>query len=97
MKVLAICIVYLLKACDRVLIYLFKSMFCKCGKNVILHPLKSDFTYKNIIVRDNVYIEASASFIVSVSQIVIDDKVLFDPHVTIRGGNHSSHIVGKLL
>lgn len=72
-------------------------MFLHCGKKVVFHPLKSEFFYKNISVGNNVYIGSGASFVASRSKIVIGDKVLFGPNVTIRGGNHSSHIIGKFL
>ena len=32
-----------------------------------------------------------------ISSIRIGDKVLFGPNVTIRGGNHSTHIIGKFM
>jgi len=97
MKIIGLFILYMGKVFDRTLMYLFKPMFYECGKNVIFHPTKSELLYKNIAVGNNVYIGSGASFIVSRSKIIIGDKVLFGPNVTIRGGNHSSHIIGKFL
>lgn len=85
------------KIYDRFLMYLFRGLFFSCGKNVIFYPTKSDLFYKNISIGNRVYIGAGASFIASVSHIYIADNVSFGPNVTIRGGNHAFHIVGKLL
>jgi chloramphenicol O-acetyltransferase type B len=77
--------------------YLYRSLFGRCGKNVVFYPTQSDFYYRNIYIGNDVFIGPGASFIAFISHIEIGDKVLFGPNVTIRGGNHSSHIVGKLL
>lgn len=77
--------------------YLYRSLFAKCGKNVVFYPTKSDFYYSNISIGDNVYIGPGASFIASVSHIHISNNVSFGPNVTIRGGNHSYHLLGKLI
>jgi acetyltransferase-like isoleucine patch superfamily enzyme len=97
MKIIAIIIIYFGKLYDRFLMHLYSQLFAKCGKNVKFFPAKSDFYYKNIRIGDYVFIGQGASFIASVSYIEIGDKVFFGPNVTIRGGNHSTHIIGKLM
>jgi len=97
MKLIALGILKLEKILDRLLMYLNRSLFQKCGKRTIFFPTKSDFYYKNISLGNNVYIGPGASFIASISNINIGDYTFFGPNVTIRGGNHSSHIVGKLM
>ena len=82
---------------DRSLMYIYKSMFASCGKSVRFYPNKSDFLYKNISIGNDVSIGPGASFIASVSHIYIGNKVIFGPNVTIRGGNHSTHIIGKFM
>lgn len=77
--------------------YSYRGLFKKCGKNVTFFPTKSDFFYKNIIIDNNVYIGPGASFILSKSSLRIMNNSFFGPNVTIRGGNHSSHIVGKFM
>ncbi|MEI7723708.1 MAG: acyltransferase [Bacteroidota bacterium] len=85
------------KVFDRFLMYLYRSQFAKCGENVFFFPTRSDFFYKNISLGNNVYIGPGANFIASLSSIEIADKVFFGPNVTIIGGNHSSHIIGKFM
>ena len=76
---------------------IFRSLFKSHGKNLIFYPTKSDFFYKNISIGDDVFIGPGASFIASRSYIQIGNKVMFGPNVTIRGGNHSTHIIGKQM
>lgn len=85
------------KVLDRIIMHINKALFNQCGTGVIFYPLHSDFFYRNIKIGDNVYIGPGASFIASISTITIGNKVMFGPNVTIRGGNHSSHIVGKMM
>lgn len=66
-------------------------------KECCFFPTSSDFYYKNIFLGNDVFIGKCASFIASISRIEIGNKVLFGPNVTIRGGNHSTHIIGKLM
>jgi acetyltransferase-like isoleucine patch superfamily enzyme len=97
MKVIAICFLLIGKIYDRTLMYLYRSLFKECGKNTIFYPTRSDFFYRNISIGDDVFIGPGASFIASLSRINIGNKTFFGPNVTIRGGNHSSHIIGKLM
>ena len=85
------------KISDRTLMVIMRSLFQKCGSNVRFHPISSDFYYKTIEIGNDVYIGPGAKFIASDSKIIISDKVLFGPRVSIIGGNHSSHIIGKLM
>lgn len=89
--------IFLTKSWDKLLMYIYRAQFYSCGKNVKFYPSKSDLYYKNIQIGDNVFIGQGASFIATVSYIKIGDNCLFGPNVTIRGGNHSSHIIGKLM
>jgi acetyltransferase-like isoleucine patch superfamily enzyme len=97
MKILALMFIYIHKIYDRSLMYLCRSLFGSCGKNVIFYPTHSDFIYKNIFIGNNVFVGPGASFNALISYIKIGDKVAFGPNVTIRGGNHSTHIIGKFL
>ncbi|MCU0458711.1 MAG: acyltransferase [Bacteroidales bacterium] len=85
------------KGIDRILMYLYRSLFAQCGRKVIFYPTKSDFYYSHISIGDNVYIGPGASFIATVSYINISNNVSFGPNVTIRGGNHAYHLMGKLM
>ena len=96
-KSLAKLFLFIGKVNDRLQMYLYKSLFCKCGKNVIFSPTTSYFLYKNISIGNDVSIAKGVSFIASISHIYIGNKVAFGPNVIIRGGVHSSHIIGKLM
>jgi acetyltransferase-like isoleucine patch superfamily enzyme len=85
------------KSYDRVLMYAYRSQFASCGSNVHFYPAQSYFFYKTIEIGNNVYIGPGAMFLASDSSIIIKDKVLFGPKVSIIGGNHSTHIIGKLM
>jgi acetyltransferase-like isoleucine patch superfamily enzyme len=97
MKLVATILLYTAKIWDRLLMYLYRSLWGCCGRNVVFFPTNSDFLYQNIFIGNNVFIGQGASFIASISYISIGDKTFFGPNVTIRGGNHSSHIVGKFM
>ncbi len=77
--------------------YLFKGAFRECGKDVVFHPSNSDFTYRNISLGSHVRIGVDARFWCTESSIKIADNVVMGPEVSIIAGNHSSHIIGKLL
>lgn len=88
---------YSYKIIDRLYMYICKHAFNLSGKSVIFHPLNSFFDYKNISIGNKVNIGENAYFEACRSHIFICENVFFAPNVTIRGGNHSSHIIGKLL
>lgn len=85
------------KVWDRFLMHLCKRYFRECGKGVVFHPTDSSFTYKNIMLGSHVSVGVNAMFWCSESSIRVSDNVVFGPDVKIIAGNHSSHIVGKLL
>lgn len=97
MKFIALLVLNIFKVYDRVIMILFRNLFKSCGKNVRFFPTKSDFYYETIRVGDDVFIGTGASFIATKSFIEIGNKVMFGPNVTIRGGNHSTHIIGKYM
>ena len=96
-KLIALLYINCIKIIDRIIMHLVRDLFAYCGKNVIFYPTKSDFMYKNISICNDVFIGPGASFIAAISHIYIGNKVLFGPNVTIRGGNHSCHIIGKFM
>lgn len=97
MKFIALGILYSKKILNRIFMFIFRSLFNKIGKNVIFHPINSVFSYSNISIGNNVSIGEYAYFMASKSHIYIGNNIAFAPKVTIRGGNHSSHLVGKLM
>ena len=55
------------------------------------------FTYENIYLGNNVSIGYNADFVATRSKIVIKDHVIFGPHVSIRGGDHRTNLIGKYI
>ena len=66
----------------------------QCGANVNFSPLDSVFTYETIYAGNNVNIGYHADFVATRSKIIIGDHVIFGPHVSIRGGDHRTDIIG---
>jgi len=97
LKALSLLHLYLRNAIDRMLMHLYRRQFAECGENVTFYPTLSDIYYKHVFIGSDVYIGPGASFVAIISRIKIGNKVIFGPNVTIRGGNHSTHIIGKFL
>lgn len=96
-KILGLFYVLISKSFDRLIMHFNSKLFASCGNNVVFFPTKSIFTYKNITIGNNVSIGFGANFIATLSHITIGDNTMFGSNVTIRGGKHSSHIIGKLM
>ena len=84
------------KAWQRIRMYLLRPAFKKYGRNFLFDP-DDLFTYETIEVGDYVSIGSGAKFIASESGIIIGNKVLFGPNVSIRGGNHNTSVVGRFI
>lgn len=72
---------------------ILKSLFKSCGTDVSFDP-NDLFSYSTISLGDHVYIGRGATFI-SIKDIVIGNKVMFGPRVTIIGGDHNTSELGK--
>lgn len=91
-------IAFLLKRIyNRIYIPKFRKKFASCGVNVNFSPWDSVFSYQSIYAGNHVNIGYHADMVASRSKIVIGDHVLFGPHVSIRGGDHRTDIVGKYV
>lgn len=75
---------------------LLRPAFRRYGHHFIFDP-DSHYSYRNIEVGDDVSIGPGATFLASESKIIIGNKVLFGPNVTIVGGNHNTSIVGRFM
>lgn len=96
MRILALIFIYLQKVLHRIWIYLYRPLFKKCGKNVIF-GMGCNFSYKNIIIGDDVFIGSGATFNSAISIVKIGNKVMFGPNVTIMGGDHRTDVIGKYM
>lgn len=80
----------------RLKMLLLKSAFRKHGKHFIFDP-DARYTYPNIEVGDDVSIGDGAMLLASESKIIIGNKVMFGPKVSLIGGNHNTSVVGKFM
>lgn len=76
---------------------LYKKRFERCGENVSISIIDSRFSYETILIGNDVSIGHSADMIASKSKIIIGDHVVFAPHVSIRGGDHRTDLIGKFI
>ena len=70
--------------------------FKNIGKKVYLGRY-SYFTPKNISIGDDVHIGQYNRFISTKAEIIIGNKVLFGPNVSIHGGDHRYDLIGKYM
>jgi acetyltransferase-like isoleucine patch superfamily enzyme len=75
---------------------LLRSAFQRHGKHFIFDP-RDDFSYNNIETGDDVSIGGGSCFLATESKIIIGNKVMFGPNVTIIGGNHNTSEVGRFM
>lgn len=69
------------------------SLFSKKGRNCYING-PGYFSYSNIELGDRVYIGKDCTLMASESKIIIEDNVVFGPHIFVIGGNHRFDIVG---
>ena len=84
------------RAWRRLLMLLMRPAFSKHGRNLIFDP-NDHFNYENIEVGDDVSIGTGAMLLATESRIVMGNKVMLGPKVTIVGGNHNTSVVGKFM
>ncbi len=72
------------------------SLFSKIGRNCFLNG-PGRFSYKNIILGNDVYIGVNSYFISSDAKIIIGNKVVFGPHVFLISGNHRFDVIGQYI
>lgn len=91
-------ILFLLKRIyNRIYIPRYKKKFGSCGDRVFFSPFDSIFSYSNIFIGHDVHIGYNADMVATKSRIFIGNHVVFGPHVSIRGGDHRTDIVGKFI
>ncbi len=73
-----------------------KAMFPKCGSHVYIGK-NSDITYKNVYIGNHVSIGRDAKFMCTRAKIIIEDHVMFGPHVFIIIGGHRTDIKDRFM
>ena len=86
---------YLVDACVTPL---YKCAMKRCGKNVYIRPLQSDFKgLWNLSVGDGTSIPKGSTFYCTIAPLTIGKKVVFGPRPTIITGDHRTDVVGKFM
>lgn len=75
---------------------LLRSRLKRCGRRVYLDP-RGIYSCETISVGDDVFVAPGAFFSATVSGVVIGNKVMMGPGVTILGGDHNTSVVGKAM
>ena len=96
MKLIARLFILIKKIIDRILMYIYCSLFLSKGKNIKFFPSNSTFSYGTIELGNDVFIGPRAYFS-SITKIKIGNKVMFGPNVTIIGGDHNTKEIGKYM
>ena len=73
-----------------------RPLFGRCGKHFSFDPA-GYYSFENIFVGDHVHLGRGATLMASESKILIGDKVVFGPYVTIIGGDHNISVVGSFM
>jgi maltose O-acetyltransferase len=79
-----------------VLAALYRPRFAAHGENFWFDPM-GQYSFSTISVGEDVSLGERACLIASRSRILIGSHVMFGPEVTIRGGNHRTDVVGRLM
>lgn len=73
-----------------------KGMLGECGKNVTIEK-NVRMNYKNVFLKDNVFIGEGALFMCTNAPICIGSHVMLGPHVTVITGDHRTDIIGRYM
>lgn len=76
--------------------YLKRGAFKSHGRNFVFDP-DGHYTFETIQVGNDVFLGLRPTMIASDSGIIIGNKVMFGPHVTIVGGNHNISVIGQYM
>jgi acetyltransferase-like isoleucine patch superfamily enzyme len=74
--------------------WLLRPLFARVGRNVVFDP-DGSYSFGTIEIGSDVFIGLGASF--SGQQVVIGNKIMFGPRVTILGGDHQYDRPGQFM
>ena len=80
----------------RIRSFICCKMFESCGKNVNVGR-KNTFSYKNMVVGNNVFFGSHSIYMSQNAKIIIGDDVLFGPRVMVITGNDRYDVEGKTI
>jgi acetyltransferase-like isoleucine patch superfamily enzyme len=75
---------------------ILRLAFKSHGKNSIFDP-NVFYSFQNIMAGNDVSIGKGAVFLAANSRIVIGNKVIFGPNVTIIAGDHNTGMIGRFM
>lgn len=96
LKWLARFLILLRKIWKKMKMLILKPAFFRFGKHFIFDP-DGSYTYENIQVGNDVSIGDGAIFLCSESKVIIGNKVMFGPNVTVVGGDHNTSMIGQFM
>lgn len=73
-----------------------KKMGC-CGKKFSFDPATSIITYQSLYVGNCVTLGGFSDLCSTNARIIIGNHVVFGPHVSMRGGDHRTDLVGRFV
>lgn len=80
----------------RILQTVYRPLFASFGRNFWFDP-EGNYSFGTIFVGDDVFLGVRPSLSATRSKIIIGNKVMFGPEVSILGGNHSAAQVGRFM
>jgi acetyltransferase-like isoleucine patch superfamily enzyme len=80
----------------RLLMFAYRPLFGAHGRNFWFDP-DGDFSFQTIFVGDDVFLGRQPSLSAAHSRIVIGNKVMFGPRVTIMAGNHNTSLLKRFM
>jgi acetyltransferase-like isoleucine patch superfamily enzyme len=76
--------------------YMLRPLFKKHGRHFYFDP-DSSFTYETIEVGDDVFIGPGAVITGPKAKVVIGNKVMMGPNVSIIAGRHNTSVIGRFM
>lgn len=96
MRIVSKLIRFLAKAFRLLLMYLYRPLFKKYGRNFVFDPF-GHYSFNTIEVGDDVFIGPRAILSATESRIIFGNKIMLGPNVTIMGGDHNTSQVGRYM
>jgi acetyltransferase-like isoleucine patch superfamily enzyme len=96
LRLIARILIFISKIWRRIRMLILRWAFKKHGRHFIFDP-NGFYSYENIEVGDDVTIGHGAVLLASDSCILLGNKVMFGPNVTIVGGDHNIAEVGRFM
>lgn len=96
LRLIANSLLFIKRAWRRFRMWLILPAFRRCGKRCNIDP-DAFYSFSNIEIGDDVSIGRGAVLLAGKSRIIIGNKVMFGPNVTLVGGGHNTSVVGRYM